>query len=294
MYTSTEDARSDLFLSGAVFVFGAIIVEAVLRITQVERIPGVRVPLGILLPLVTTILVPFLLIRYRKEPWSMYGLSGFSGRAFGLGVALALPIALAGVALALLAQVPPLAAIPLAGADHLAGIEAVLVRTAQWLGYALLAAYGSVKARDAFRGTPQALYAGARQIAGILGMAAGIAAVLLLVSMAARGQLGDGLVTAAALLLWPVGIASAVVVMLGRARGAGTVARPTLVTPAVLMGLAAFGGLGFDAQALVRSVHLMGLFALLGLVIGLLQELRQTAWAAAGLGLAIGALTIFP
>lgn len=293
MYTSTEDARSDLFLSGAVFLFGGIIVQAILAIIPLDRIPGVRLPLVVVLPLVTTVLVPFLLIRYRKEPWSMYGLAGFSGRVFGLGVALALPIVLAGVALALLAQVPPLAAVPLAGADHLAGVETVLVRTTRWLGYVLLAAYGTVKARDAFRGTPQVMYTGARQIAGILGVAVAVAGVLLLVSRAARGQLTGDLIGSAELLLLPLGVASAVVVVLGSVRGAGTVTRPTLVTPAVLMGMAAIRGLAFDAVAFVTTIYLVGLLALLGLVIGMLQESRQTAWGAVGLGLAIGALTIF-
>ncbi len=69
MYTSTEDARSDLFLSGAVFLFGGIIVQAVLRIIPLDRIPGLGAVLAVVLPLVTTVLVPYLLIRYRKEPW---------------------------------------------------------------------------------------------------------------------------------------------------------------------------------------------------------------------------------
>lgn len=293
MYTSPEDARSDLFLSGAVFLLGAIVVRAVLAIIPLDRVPGVRLPLVVVLPLVTTILVPFLLIRYRKEPWSMYGLAGFSGRVFGLGVLLALPVVLAGVALVLLAELPPLAAVPLAAADSLAGVEEVLVRTTRWLGTALLAAYGSVKARDAFRGTPQAMYIGARQVAGILGVAVAIAAVLLLVSRAARGELGGDLVGVAELVLLPLGVASAVVVVLGSVRSAGTVTRPTLVTPAVLMGMAYIRTLAFDAQAFVTTIYLAGLLALLGLVIGMLQESRQTAWGAVGLGLGIGALTIF-
>lgn len=293
MYTSTEDARSDLFLSGAVFLFGGIIVQAVLRIIPLDRIPGVRLPLVVALPLVTTVLVPFLLIRYRKEPWSMYGLGRVSGSALGFGLVLTAPLALAGVVVALIAQAPPASSIPLTGVDSLAGVELVLVRTARWVGMVLLAVYGTVKARDAFRGEHQALYDGARQVGSILAVAVAVAAVLLLASMAAQGRLGASLAVPAELLLMPLAVVAAAVVVLGSTRHAGTTTRPTLVTPAVLMGLAAIRGLGFDAVAFVTTIFLVGLLALLGLVVGMLQESRGTAWGAVGLGLGVATLTTF-
>lgn len=294
MYTSTEDARSDLFLSGAVFLFGGVIVQALLRIVPLDRIPGVRIVVSVVLPLVTTVLVPYLLIRYRKEPWSMYGLAGFSPSAFGLGVVLGIPLAIAGVLAAIVAGSPPGLAIPLAGiADSGFPVEDLLARIARWLGYVLLAAYGTVKARDAFRGEHQTLAGGARQIALVLGGAAGIAAALLLLSLATQGRLPADLPVAAELLLRALGVATAVVLMLGRVRGAVTTTRPTLVTPAVLLGMVAIRGLRFDAVSFVTSVYIVGLLALLGLVVGMLQESRRTAWGAVGLGLTIATLTTF-
>lgn len=294
MYTSTQDARSDLFLSAAVFMFGGLIVQAVLRIIPLGRIPGLTPVLAVVLPLVTTILVPFLLIRYRKEPWSMYGLAGFAPTAFVLGVGLAVPLAIAGVIAAVVTGTSPAFAVPLAGlTDAGASVVDLLARIARWLGYVLLAVYGTVKARDAFSAMPQAMLAVARQIAGILGGVVAVATALLLVSMATQGRLPDDLHVAAELVLTALGVATAVVVMLGRIGSAGTVTRPTLVTPAVLLGMVLLRGLRFDALSLVTAVYYIGLLALLGLVVGLLQESRRTAWAAVGLALAIATLTTF-
>lgn len=294
MYTSTEDARSDLFLSGAVFLFGGVIVRALLAIIPLERIPGLDAVLAVLLPLVTTILVPFLLIRYRNEPWSMYGLAGTAPSTFGFGVVLGLPLVVAGLAVALAAGASPVAAVPLLGlAESGIRVEELLARIARWLGYALLAVYGTVKARDAFSGTPQAMAAVARQVATVLGIAVSVAALLLLVSMATRGTLSGDLGLAAERVLLPLAVATAVMVARARTAGAGATTRPTLLTPAVLLGLAAIRGLGFDAVSFVTTVYTVGLLALLGLVVGLLQESRRAAWGAVGLGLTIAALTPF-
>lgn len=295
MYTSTQDARSDLFLAAGVFLFGGVIVQAVLGLVPLDRIQVVGLLLRITLPLVTTVLVPFLLIRYRKEPWSHYGLARFTPSTFGLGVALAVPLAIAGVAVALLAGAAPGASVPLAGLAGAAnGWEVVLSRVVRWLGYTLLAVYGTVKARDAFNGTHQALPAAARQIALILAGAVGVASVLLILSMAARGGLAaGGTVVAVERLLTALGVATAVVIMLGSLTRAGATTRPTLVTPAVLVGMVLIRGLRFDAVSLVTMVYFIGLLALLGLVVGLLQESRHTAWGAVGLGLGIAMLTNF-
>lgn len=294
MYTSTEDARSDLFLSGAVFLFGGVIVRALLGIVPLERIPGLDAVLAVLLPLVTTILVPFLLIRYRNEPWSMYGLSGMAPSTFGFGVLLALPLVVAGLAVALAAGASAAAAVPLLGlAESGIRVEELLARIARWLGYALLAVYGTVKARDAFSGTHQAMAAVARQIAMVLGIAVGVAALLLLVSMATQGTLSGDLALAAERVLLPLAVATAVMIARARTAGAGATTRPTLLTPAVLLGLAAIRGIGFDAVSFVTTVYTVGLLALLGLVIGLLQESRRATWGAVGLGLTIAALTPF-
>lgn len=290
MYTSTEDARSDLFLAGAVFLFGGIILRVLLNLVPLERIPFVAPLLAIVLPLVTTVLVPFLLIRYRGEPWSMYGLGSFSASAFGYGALLGLPVVVAGLVAALATGVSPTSAVPLAG---VAGpTVAVLARVSQWLGFALLAVYGTVKARDAFRGEAQTLAEGARQIAKILGVAVLAAVVLLLLSLAARGVLLGSLEAAVGVVLMPLGVATALVVVLGQLPASSVTTRPTLVTPAVLLGLAGFH-ISFDAVAFVTAVYLGGVLALLGLLVGLLQEWRRSAWAGIGLLLVIALLSNF-
>lgn len=286
MYTSTEDARSDLFLSGAVFVFGGIIVQVVLNIIPLHRVPVLGELLVILLPLVTTVLVPFLLIRYRREPWAMYGLAGVSPRALAYGLALGLPLVAAYVLTAIVAGLPPTAGVPLAGIGGLAGLD-LLRRLSQWLGFVLLAAYGTVKARDAFPGTPQRLREGATQVARILAAVVAVAGGLLLLAGAVRGQLT---VRDLLVVLQAAAVIGTAAFLVARLQGSATTTRPVLVTPAVLLGLAAFR-LGFDAVAFVTSVYLAAVFALLGLVVGILQETRRTAWAAVGLGLAVGALT---
>lgn len=291
MYTNTEDARSDLFLAGAVFLFGGIILRVLLNIVPLGRIPFVAPLLAIVLPLVTTVLVPFLLIRYRGEPWSMYGLGSFSPTAFGYGALLGVPMVVAGLMGALAAGLPPASAVPVAGITGTGGLD-VLVRTAQWLGFALLAVYGTVKARDAFRGDAQPLDQGARAIAKILGLAVVAAVILLLLSLGARGVLLGNLEAAVGIILMPLGVATALVVVLGQIRGAGSTTRPTLITPAVLLGLAGFQ-ISFNAVAFVTAVYLGGLLALLGLLVGILQEWRRSAWAAIGLMLVIAVLSNF-
>src|SRR5690606_6192744 len=58
MYTSPDEARSDLFLAGAVYVFGGIVIALLLDILPLQRIPGVDIGLALVLPIVTTALVP--------------------------------------------------------------------------------------------------------------------------------------------------------------------------------------------------------------------------------------------
>ncbi|HVL98928.1 MAG TPA: hypothetical protein VM324_06535 [Egibacteraceae bacterium] len=289
MYTSTEDARSDLFLAGAVFAFGGILVQFVLAVVPLNRIPGAAPVLAVVLPLVTTVLVPFLLIRYRKEPWSMYGLGGFSAAAFASGALLGVPIVVAGLVAAVVAGVPVDDRVPLlAVADPVRP----LARAAQWLGYALLAAYGTVKARDAFTGYPEPMAPQGRRIAGLLAAAAAVALVLLLVSLAARGALLANLGVAAALVLFALGVGASVLLALSRVPARATATRAVLLTPAVLLGLAGLH-LTFEAVAFVFTIYNVGLLALVGLLVGVLQEGRRTAWGPIGLALVVALLTGF-
>jgi hypothetical protein len=63
-----------------------------------------------------------------------------------------------------------------------------------------------------------------------------------------------------------------------------------LVTPTVIFGLAAFR-LRLDPGALVEAAYQAGLLAAVGLVVGLLQETRRSAWPAVGLCLVVAALS---
>lgn len=289
MYTSTEDARSDLFLSGAVFLFGGVILRVLLNIVPLGRIPGVAPLLQILLPLVTTLLVPYLLIRYRGESWSLYGLQPVSAPALGYGALVGLPVAVAFVLAGVLSGLPPTATVPLAGVGGQAAVE-LLARVTQWLGYVGLAVYGTVKARDAFRGQHRTLREGAQHIGRILALAVVVAGVLLLLAMAARGGLTADPLAAVGVVLPALGVAGAAAVVLARLQGSATTTLPTLVTPTVLLGLAAFV-LVFDPVGFVNGVYQAGLFAALGLIVGVLMESRRSAWAAIGLAMVIATLS---
>lgn len=208
------------------------------------------------------------------------GLDGLGGVRVRTGVA--------GLVVGLAAGASPVAAIPLV---TLAPVS-LLSRVAQWLGYALLAAYGTVKARDAFSGYHEPLKDGAQRIARVLGAAAAVALVLLLLSMAARGALLGNLAVAAGFVLMALGVGASVVFGLSRLPGRPTATRPTLLTPAVLLGLAGLH-LTFEAVALVFTVYNVALLALVGLLIGVLQESRRSAWAPVGLALVVALLTNF-
>lgn len=292
MYTSTEDARSDLMLAGAVFVFGPLVVGVLLELIPLHTVPGVLPVLAILLPLATTVLVPFLLIRYRREPWSMYGLGSFSAPTFTLGVLLGLPLTVAMVLVGLIAAGAPTATVPLVHALSGEGVLRLLARLAHWLGYALIAVYGTVKARDAFRGYAEELPARAWALARIIGIAVAITAGLLLLTLSAQGMTEGALEAVAQILLPPLGVGVAVVVVLRQLPGRSTTTKATLLTPVVLM-ILAVATVVFNAQALVRSAYFAAIFALFGLVVGVLQEWRHSAWGAIGLGLVIATTTTF-
>lgn len=295
MYTNPEDARSDLLLAGAVFVFGGIILQILLELIPLGRIPGVAPVLAVVLPLVTTVLVPYLLIRYRQEPWSMYGLGSFSPSTFVQGLVLAAPLVVAGVVFALIAGINPVTVLPLVNVPLLGSLDAVVLllnRLATWLGYVLLAVYGTVKARDAFRSYPEDLGERARMLLRILGIAVAIAAGLLLLANAAQGGGGDPILTVAGALLPPLGVASGAVMLIGQLDGHSTTTKAALITPVVLMALAA-AFISFNAAAFVRSIYFAAIFGLIGLMVGVLQESRGSAWGAVGIGLLIATASTF-
>jgi hypothetical protein len=285
-YTSAEDARSDLFLSGAAYVFGPLLLSAVLRIVPLGRIPGVTPVFALVLPLAVTVLVPFLLIRYRKESLRDFGLGPVHG-SFGLGLLLAIPMVVAGVLEVLVRGGTVGAGFPLLQLATRPDAE-VVGRLLGWLGLTLLAVYGTVKARDAFSGTPVSVEEGMHRIGRILAIVVAVTGGLLLLSVLGRGRLPD---TLAALILPVVGVAGTAL-LARRTLVRATTTLPTLVTPVVLMAVGPFA-LTFDPTRLVVGVYQAGLYAVIGLVIGVLQETRRSAWGTVALALALGLLTGF-
>lgn len=292
MYTSPDDARSDLMLAGAVFVFGPLVISVLLEVIPLHTIPGVLPVLRIVIPLATTVLVPYLLIRYRREPWSMYGLGAFSAPTFTFGLLLGVPLTVAMVLIGLLAAGDPTTLVPLARGLRGAGVLTLLARLAQWLGYALVAVYVTVKARDAFRGYSEDLAQRAWVLARAIGIAVVVTAGLLLLTLSARGATEGALESVARILLPPLGLGVAVLLVLRNLPGRSTTTKATLLTPVVLM-ILAVAGVVFNAEALVLSAYFGANFALFGLIIGVLQEWRQSAWGAIGLGLVIATTTTF-
>jgi hypothetical protein len=278
MYTSPDEARSDLFLAGAVFLLGPIIVDLLLSIIPLRRLPGAGTVLDIALPLVFTVLVPYLLIRYRNESLRSYGL-GPSPGALGLGVLLGAPVVVAAVVATVVEGDALGDALPvLFLADG--AVVLTLARLASWLGLAGLAVYGTVKARDAFRGDPQTLRTTAVEIGRVVAGVSVVATVLL--ALALDISLG--------LLLLPLGVAGAVVLAVRSLRGPSSTTRPTLLTPVVLLALGPFA-LSFDAFRFVTGLWLAALLAGIGLAMGMLMTARRSAYGVVAFAVVLALFT---
>ncbi|MGH8885264.1 MAG: hypothetical protein ACRDYA_21990 [Egibacteraceae bacterium] len=278
-YVSSEEARSDLFLSAAVFLIGPVIVETLLGFVPLQRIPGVTTALRIGLPLVYTLLVPYLLIRYRKESVRDYlpkgGLQGF---AFGL--LLALPVVAATVLATLLEQGPIQQALPVLLVTQPVGGLLLARLLTYWLGIAGLAIYTTVKARDAFRSDPRTLRDGALEIARVLGAVAAVV-VLLLLLVVPRSSIPG-------LLLWPLGVVGAVAVAFARLRGPSPTSRAILLTPVLLLALSA---VTFNVEGFVQGLYVATLLGGIGLLFGMLQESGHSAYGVLGLALGLALAT---
>ena len=279
MYTSPEEARSDLFLSGAVYLIGPVLLGLLLRIVPLGRIPGFEEVLLVVQPLLFTALTPLLLIRYRGERLSQYGLSAAALPRLWQGALLAGPV----IAMTLVVGVLNgnlLGTVP-AFLQGPGAVTALIYRLTYWLGLTFLAAYATIKARDAFFSDAQSVRDGTTQIGRILAIIAAVATVLLLVA---------GLL-AWTLVLLPLGVAGSVLLFLRTLdRPAGTT-RAVMLTPVVLLALGPFV-LTLRADAFVVGVWSAALVAALGLVIGGLQETRSTVMPALGLGLALALGTL--
>ncbi|MBW3601616.1 MAG: hypothetical protein KY434_02820 [Actinobacteria bacterium] len=278
-YVTPDEARSDLFLSGAVYLFGPLFLRVLLGVVPVAALPGAGAILAVGLPLVVTVVVPGLLMRYRRESLGDYGVGAAGAQALPAGLLVAAPIA-AAAAVAGLATGDLTAGLPLLAAPRVPGL--LLAQLARWLGLAALAVYVTVKARDAFAAQPQYLRPAMLEIGRVVGVVGAVAAVLL--AVAGRSV---------APLLLPLGVAGAFLVALRRLNPGTLTSRSTLLTPTVLLALGPFT-LSFDAVAFVESIWVAALSAGVGLVIGALQEARRSPLGALGLGVVVALFTLLP
>jgi hypothetical protein len=290
MYTSTEDARSDLFLSGAVYVIGPAVFQIVRNLLRLDLLPGVTSLLELVIPVATTALVPYLLMRYRGESFGQFGYGAGLPPNFGVGLLLALPIVVASV----------VTGVVITGGDPRAGLGitallvgqplAFLARLLSWVGLGFLAVYATVKARDAFRSDYRTVREETITIGRILAMVAvaGVSIALLLTRPDAVGMAGGELF--AAIVLPPLGVAGSVGLLFPLLRGPSATSRATMLTPVVLLALGPFQ-LSFSLTGIALSVSRAAAYAGVGLVIAALQESRRSAVAILGLTLAIALLS---
>lgn len=286
MYTSPDDARSDLFLSAAVFLFGPLVISLLLEVLPLPNFEPLFHVLNVGIPLVVTVLVPYLLIRYRKESLRSYGFAGAPAQNLGIGALLAVPLVVASM-LALLLRFGGETSNPMLMTTQ-GGVSMTLARLAHAVGRALLALYVTVKARDAFRQDYLTVREGLRDIGRWVVLAAAGALVLLALGELVRG---NG-VRLAAYLLLPLGLVGSYVLALRTLRGPSVSSRQVLLTPTVVLALGPFT-LSLSGERLLGSVYEAALWGGVGLLVGVLTETKRGAWAAIGFGAVIATLTIF-
>jgi hypothetical protein len=285
-YTSPDEARSDLFLSGAAYLFGGTLLAIVFNLTRITAIPGVGLVLAFAVPILTTVLVPVLLMRYRGESMRDIGLGGGGDGSVVPGLVVGLPLVAAAAGASLLAGRPVGENLPLLNLGGPAGALELVAGLIRWMGLLFLALYGTVKARDAFRGEALALDEAVVRIGRFVGIAGGVAIVLIILSLFARLGSGDVL----ALLSYPIGLTLAVALALRVVAGSATTTMPTVLTPVVLLALGPFG-ISFNAAAFVFGVYGGALYAAVGLLVAILVERTRRGGGVLALALVIGVAT---
>jgi len=282
---STEDARSDLMLTLAAFLFGPLLLRLVLGLFGVGTAsPAVRIVLVAL----ATLVVPILLLRYRREGMAAVGLRGQGPDPTVLtGLLAGLPLIAASLA-GVLVGVPLFAG---AGNPLLTtgGSPAeIVVRLVAWGGVLFLALYTTTKARDAFGGDPQPVLRVVTRIGRILAIVAGVSGVLVATQVLLGG--GDPLGGVALVLAWPLAVIATVLLVLRRTGGTGTTTLPTLVVPTLVGALGNFV-LAFDPTQLAIFVYQASLSGGIGLAAGLLADRTRRGGGVLLLGLLIALLT---
>lgn len=283
MYTTPDEDRSDLYLAGAVFFIGPLILEIILR--GVSLPPTLRVVLSLLVIIATTVLVPILLLRYRKERLSHFGFGG-TRSTFVNGFVAALPIAAVIVVANLVRVNPPLTGMPVADVVTTGATSAIdtVIEAIAGLCVVLLAIYATVKARSAFRSDPRYMRTTMVELGRIVAIIAAAAAVLLFVTLLLRG--GD-VAQALQYFLLPLGVAAGVWLVYRTVPGSLLTSRATLLTPMVILGVAALLPLLTGAFELVVGLWTAAMLAALGLAAGVLLERHRSAWAPLGLGVGL-------
>lgn len=284
MFNSSDEDRSDLFLAGAVYILGPTVIGIILEQIPPQALAAVAPVLELVITLSTTVLVPGLLIRYRKERLRDFGFDDSWG-LLGVGLVLALPVA-AMYGLVGLLRGAPLGSAPLALVQT-GSYVSLLLHLVAAVCVALLAVYATVKARTAFRGDPRYLPATVKDLGRIVAIAVGIATGLLLLTFVVRQADMRALLEVVAA---PLGLAAAGFLLYRGLRESLLTARTTLLTPMVIL---AIGSLVIFGPALdfVVGVWRAAMLATIGLLVGALLESRRSAFAPLGLVLGLALLT---
>lgn len=292
MNGNPDDARSDMLLAAAAYLFGPLFVGLFLQFVPLLRVPVLGEVLIVTLPLVFTVLVPFLLIRYRDESPRDYGFGDGPDSSALLGLLAGLPIVAAGLLVGLVRHQDLVAGLPMFPGDGLLALGSsspvlvTLERVTRWVGLLLLALYVSTKARDAFRSAPADTAHVVRKVGLVIGVGAAVTTVLLFLSMLGDLDLGRTV----AVLLGPVAVAASVFVVTARVGLRGSLVMPVVVAPVVLL---AVGPFRFTLQTITFLNGLYGaaLFAGIGLAVALLVDRTRRALGVVMLGLVIATLT---
>lgn len=286
MYTSPDEARSDLFLAAAVYVFGDLVLNLLLEILGLNRFAPIVYFQVLVVPLLITVAVPAMLIRFRKERIADYGWDG-SLPAFAQGVVAAAPIVVVSVGTALLRGGGGLG-MPVV--DVFLGGSALFAvgRFLSVVGLVLLGVYCTVKARDAFRVDPKYLTTAFTEIAKWVALVGAVATTLLLLTFLTRGV---GLVGGVEIALMPAAVAAAGFLVHRQLRTSQLTSRAIMLTPTILFAVG-IGLLQFEAMAFVAGLWRGAMYAGVGLIAGALLESRRSALAPIGLGVAVAALSI--
>lgn len=283
MYTSPDEDRSDLFLAAAAFVLGPQILGIVLGWLP---LPGVASPaIGLLLVLATTVLVPLLLIRYRKQRWGEFGFDGPVSAA-GWGAVASIPVVVAYVVSSLIRGGGPLP-VGFIGDGSVGAVFDVVIRIVLGMATMVLVIYVVVKARTSFRTDPGYIRPTMLYLAKFTAISAAVATVLLLLTILTSGVEARAIVE---VLLPPLGIAASGWLVYRKVRGSQLTSRMILLVPMILLAIGAFTLFG-QAAAIVIGLWQATMLAGIGLLAAVLLESSRSAWAPLGFAAGLTLLT---